>query len=54
MRDGDFVTPEDALRNLLADLRNDEPYSVTHGSHRQFYEQRRAAMDAAYDRMERS
>ena len=54
MTEHDVVTPEHAVRNLLADLRADEPYSLTHGSHRPVYEQRRAAMDAAIDRMEAS
>ena len=54
MADGDVVTPDHAVRNLLADLEADEPYSLTHGSHRAVYEQRRAAMDAAFDRMEAS
>jgi NAD(P)-dependent dehydrogenase (short-subunit alcohol dehydrogenase family) len=54
MADGDVVTPEHAIRNLLADLMDDVPYSVTHGSHRPVYEQRRDAMDAALDRMRRS
>jgi NAD(P)-dependent dehydrogenase (short-subunit alcohol dehydrogenase family) len=54
MADGDVVTPDHAVRNLLADLEADEPYSLTHGSHRPVYEQRRAAMDAAFDRMEAS
>jgi NAD(P)-dependent dehydrogenase (short-subunit alcohol dehydrogenase family) len=49
---GDVVTPEHAIRNLLADLMHDAPYSVTHGSYRAVYEQRRNAMDAALDRME--
>jgi hypothetical protein len=52
MAEGDVVMPENAVRNVLADLRADEPYSLTHGSHRPVYEQRRAAMDAAFDRME--
>ena len=54
MGDGDVVTPEHAVRNLLADLEADEPYCLTHGSHRPVYEERRAAMDAAFDRMEGS
>jgi len=54
MADGDVVMPEHAIRNLLADLEADEPYSVTHGSYRPYYEARRDAMDAALDRMERS
>jgi NAD(P)-dependent dehydrogenase (short-subunit alcohol dehydrogenase family) len=54
MGEGDVVTAEHAVRNLLADLQADEPYSLTHGGHRPVYEQRRAAMDAAFDRMEAS
>jgi NAD(P)-dependent dehydrogenase (short-subunit alcohol dehydrogenase family) len=50
----DVTSPEHAIRNLLADLKNDEPYVMTHGSHRSIYEQRRVAMDAAFDRMENS
>jgi NAD(P)-dependent dehydrogenase (short-subunit alcohol dehydrogenase family) len=50
----DVVEPDHAVRNLLADLVADEPYSITHGSHRAVYEQRRAALDAALDRMEAS
>jgi NAD(P)-dependent dehydrogenase (short-subunit alcohol dehydrogenase family) len=54
MFDGDLVTPEDAIRNLLADLEADQPYSLTHGSYRPLYQQRRDAIDAAFDRMEAS
>jgi NAD(P)-dependent dehydrogenase (short-subunit alcohol dehydrogenase family) len=54
MGDGDVVMPDDAVRNLLDDLIADVPYCVTHGSFRPVYEQRHAAMDAAFDRMERS
>jgi NAD(P)-dependent dehydrogenase (short-subunit alcohol dehydrogenase family) len=54
LEDGDLVTPEHAIRNLLADLRADHPYVVTHGSSRRHYTTRRDALDAAYDRMERS
>lgn len=54
MSDGDVVTPEHAIRNLLADVEANEPYLVTHGSFRPIYEQRRDAMDAAFDRMEAS
>ena len=50
----DVVMPDHAVRNLLADLEADEPYCLTHGSHRPVYEGRRAAMDAAFDRMEGS
>jgi hypothetical protein len=52
MLDGDVVMPEHALRHLLDDLRANVPYSVTHGSFRAVYEERRDAMDAAFDRME--
>ncbi len=54
MGDGDLATPEHAIRNLLADLEAGEPYVLTHGTYRPIYEQRRAAMDAAFDRMEAS
>ena len=54
MEEGDVVAPEHAIRNLLRDLEDDAPYSVTHGSFRKWYTQRRDAMDAALDRMERS
>jgi NAD(P)-dependent dehydrogenase (short-subunit alcohol dehydrogenase family) len=53
MGEGDVVMPEHAIRHLLADLVANEPYSVTHGSFRAVYEARRAAMDAAFDRMEK-
>jgi NAD(P)-dependent dehydrogenase (short-subunit alcohol dehydrogenase family) len=51
MAAGDVVTPEHAIRNLLEDLLADRPYVLTHGSYRPVYEQRRDAMDAAFDRM---
>jgi hypothetical protein len=54
MGEGDVVEPEHAVRNLLADLDANVPYSITHGSFRPVYEARRAAMDAAFDRMETS
>ncbi len=54
MGDGDLATPEHAIRNLLADLEAGEPYSLTHGSYRPLYQQRRDALDAAFDRMEAS
>ncbi len=47
----DVVTPEHAVRNLLADVLADEPYSVTHGAHRAVYERRRADLDRALARM---
>jgi NAD(P)-dependent dehydrogenase (short-subunit alcohol dehydrogenase family) len=54
MGEGDVVDPEYAVRNLLADLDANVPYSITHGSFRPAYEARRDAMDAAFDRMETS
>jgi NAD(P)-dependent dehydrogenase (short-subunit alcohol dehydrogenase family) len=50
----DVLMPEDAIRNLLADLDADEPYSVTHGTVRDAYEERHAAMSAALDRKDQS
>lgn len=52
--DGDVVPPEHAVRNLLDQLVANEPYVLTHGSYRQEYNRRRDAMEAAFDRMERS
>jgi NAD(P)-dependent dehydrogenase (short-subunit alcohol dehydrogenase family) len=54
LADGDLVGPDEAIHNLLADLEAGEPYVLTHGSYRPIYEQRRAAMDRAFDRMEAS
>ena len=54
MGDDDLATPEHAIRNLLADLEAGEPYVFTHGSYRPLYQQRRDAIDAAFDRMEAS
>jgi NAD(P)-dependent dehydrogenase (short-subunit alcohol dehydrogenase family) len=54
MDDGDLATPEHAIRNLLADLEAGERYVITHGSFRPLYDQRRDALDAAFDRMEAS
>jgi NAD(P)-dependent dehydrogenase (short-subunit alcohol dehydrogenase family) len=51
---GDVVTPDHAIRNLLADLIAGVPYVVTHGSHRAAYRRRSDAMEAALDRMEAS
>ena len=48
------VSPEGAVRNLLAALADDEPYLITHGDFRADYERRAAAIEAAFDRMERS
>jgi meso-butanediol dehydrogenase / (S,S)-butanediol dehydrogenase / diacetyl reductase len=50
----DVTSPEHAIRNLLADLEAGEPYVITHGSYRPLYQQRRDAIDAAFDRMEAS
>ena len=52
LADGDVVTPEHAIRNLLTDLVDDVPYVITHGSDRPVYRRRQDAMDAAFDRME--
>ncbi len=54
MDDDDITTPEHAIRNLLDDLVAGEPYVLTHGSYRPLYQQRRDAIDAAFDRMEAS
>jgi hypothetical protein len=52
---GDHVaTPEHAVRNLIADLVANEPYVITHGAYRADYHERLAAIEAAFDRMERS
>ncbi|HZR79998.1 MAG TPA: SDR family NAD(P)-dependent oxidoreductase [Candidatus Binatia bacterium] len=50
----DLATPDYAVRNLVEALVLGEPYLVTHGSFRAAYRRRRDAMDAAFDRMERS
>jgi meso-butanediol dehydrogenase / (S,S)-butanediol dehydrogenase / diacetyl reductase len=47
------ATAEHAVRNLLADLLADEPYLITHGDYRGQYHARLAAIEAAFDRMER-
>jgi NAD(P)-dependent dehydrogenase (short-subunit alcohol dehydrogenase family) len=52
--EADVVTPEHAVRNLLADLLANEPYIITHGSYRAQYHSRLAAFEAAFDRMGRS
>jgi NAD(P)-dependent dehydrogenase (short-subunit alcohol dehydrogenase family) len=48
----DVVTPDHAVRNVLADLIDNVPYSLTHGSYRAVYNKRRDALEAAFDRME--
>ena len=53
MADGDVVTAEQAVRGLLDELLSNQPYVLTHGSYRSVYNQRRDAIDAAFDRMER-
>jgi hypothetical protein len=40
------------VRNLLRDLLADEPYTLTHGTYRAQYNERRDALEAAFDRME--
>jgi NAD(P)-dependent dehydrogenase (short-subunit alcohol dehydrogenase family) len=50
--ENDLVTPEHAVRNLLADLMANVPYSLTHGSYRPRYAKRRDALESALDRME--
>lgn len=52
MGETDLVAPEHAVRNLLADLEANEPFSITHGSFRPAWERRRDAIDAAFDRMQ--
>jgi len=44
------VTPEHAARNVLADLRSNQPYIITHGPYRDRYVERRAGLDNAFDR----
>jgi NAD(P)-dependent dehydrogenase (short-subunit alcohol dehydrogenase family) len=54
MGDEHVAAPEHAVRNLVADLVANEPYLVTHGAYRADYHERLAAIEAAFDRMERS
>ena len=49
----DVLMPEEAIRNLLADLEADHPYIVTHGTVRADYLERHDAMTAALDRMDK-
>jgi NAD(P)-dependent dehydrogenase (short-subunit alcohol dehydrogenase family) len=49
----DIVTAEHAVRNLLRDLLADEPYILTHGEYRARYNERRDAIEAAFDRLAR-
>jgi NADP-dependent 3-hydroxy acid dehydrogenase YdfG len=48
------ATAEHAVRNLLDDLLANQPYVLTHGDYRARYNLRRDALEAAFDRMERS
>jgi NAD(P)-dependent dehydrogenase (short-subunit alcohol dehydrogenase family) len=48
------ATPEHAARNVVAGLVADEPYIVTHGAYRAEYHRRLEAIEAAFDRMERT
>jgi hypothetical protein len=50
---GDIATPEHAVRHLLRDLHANEPYIVTHGDFRAHYNERRDAIEKAFDRLER-
>jgi NAD(P)-dependent dehydrogenase (short-subunit alcohol dehydrogenase family) len=54
MGDDNVSPPDYAVRNLLTDLLNNEPYVITHGRYRALYHERLAALEAAFDRMERS
>jgi NAD(P)-dependent dehydrogenase (short-subunit alcohol dehydrogenase family) len=48
------AAPEHAVRNLITGLLANEPIIITHGAYRAEYHQRLAAIEAAFDRMERS
>jgi NAD(P)-dependent dehydrogenase (short-subunit alcohol dehydrogenase family) len=50
----DVATPEEATRGLLDGLAADQPYVITHGTFRDDYHRRLAAIEDAFDRMERS
>jgi NAD(P)-dependent dehydrogenase (short-subunit alcohol dehydrogenase family) len=54
MGDEHVAAPEHAIRNLITDLVADEPYIITHGAYRAEYHERLDAIEAAFDRMERS
>ena len=47
------VSPQHAARNLLDELLAGEPYVITHGDYRDAYRARVAAVERAFDRMER-
>ena len=48
----DLATAEEAVANLLAELRTGEPYIITHGSYRHQVEARQARVIDAFRRME--
>jgi NAD(P)-dependent dehydrogenase (short-subunit alcohol dehydrogenase family) len=54
MGDEHVATPEHAVRNLITDLAANEPFVITHGAYRAEYRERLAAIEAAFDRLERS
>jgi NAD(P)-dependent dehydrogenase (short-subunit alcohol dehydrogenase family) len=54
MGDSHVSTAEHAVRNLLRDMLADEPYMLTHGTYRAQYNERRDALEAAFDRLEAS
>jgi NAD(P)-dependent dehydrogenase (short-subunit alcohol dehydrogenase family) len=47
-----LATPEHAIRNLLADLRDREPYIISHGEYRAQVEEHQRAILHAFDRLE--
>jgi NAD(P)-dependent dehydrogenase (short-subunit alcohol dehydrogenase family) len=51
MGEGDVVTAEEAVRNLVTDMLDDQLYSLTHGNYRDQYELRRDAIERAFDRL---
>jgi NAD(P)-dependent dehydrogenase (short-subunit alcohol dehydrogenase family) len=53
-QDSHVASPEHASRNVLADLLANEPYIITHGAYRAAYRARLAALETAFDRMERT
>lgn len=48
------ATADHAVRNLLAAVLANEPYLITHGNYRTVYQERLAAIEGAFDAMERS
>jgi hypothetical protein len=47
----DVTTADNAVRNLLADLRARQPYIFTHGGYKWQIEERNAAFVSAFERM---